>query len=148
MSDTVAIAADHGGFDLKESLLPALQASGVAALDLGTMSREAVDYPDIADALAAALAAGRAQRGILICGTGIGISIAANRHPGIRAALCHDGLTARLARQHNDANVLVLGGRVIGFETAKDCLANFLNTPFEGGRHARRVAKLGGSVPS
>jgi ribose 5-phosphate isomerase B len=148
MSDTVAIAADHGGFDLKESLLPALQASGVAALDLGTMSREAVDYPDIADALAAALAAGRAQRGILICGTGIGISIAANRHPGVRAALCHDGLTARLARQHNDANVLVLGGRVIGIETAKDCLANFLSTPFEGGRHARRVAKLGRPIPS
>jgi ribose 5-phosphate isomerase B len=148
MSDTVAIAADHGGFDLKESLLPALQASGVAALDLGTMSREAVDYPDIADVLAAALAAGRAQRGILICGTGIGISIAANRHPGVRAALCHDGLTARLARQHNDANVLVLGGRVIGIETAKDCLANFLSTPFEGGRHARRVAKLGRPIPS
>jgi ribose 5-phosphate isomerase B len=148
MSDTVAIAADHGGFDLKESLLPALQASGVAALDLGTMSREAVDYPDIADALAAALAAGRAQRGILICGTGIGISIAANRHPGVRAALCHDGLTARLARQHNDANVLVLGGRVIGIETAKDCLTNFLSTPFEGGRHARRVAKLGRPIPS
>jgi ribose 5-phosphate isomerase B len=148
MSDTVAIAADHGGFDLKESLLPALQASGVAALDLGTMSREAVDYPDIADALAAALAAGRVQRGILICGTGIGISIAANRHPGVRAALCHDGLTARLARQHNDANVLVLGGRVIGIETAKDCLTNFLSTPFEGGRHARRVAKLGRPIPS
>jgi ribose 5-phosphate isomerase B len=148
MSDTVAIAADHGGFDLKESLLPALQASGVAALDLGTMSREAVDYPDIADALAAALAAGRAQRGILICGTGIGISIAANRHPGVRAALCHDGLTARLARPHNDANVLVLGGRVIGIETAKDCLTNFLSTPFEGGRHARRVAKLGRPIPS
>jgi ribose 5-phosphate isomerase B len=148
MSDTVAIAADHGGFDLKESLLPALQASGVAALDLGTMSREAVDYPDFADALAAALAAGRARRGILICGTGIGISIAANRHPGVRAALCHDGLTARLARQHNDANVLVLGGRVIGIETAKDCLTNFLSTPFEGGRHARRVAKLGRPIPS
>jgi ribose 5-phosphate isomerase B len=143
MSDTVAIAADHGGFDLKESLLPALQASGVAALDLGTMSREAVDYPDIADALAAALAAGRAQRGILICGTGIGISIAANRHKGLRAALCHDGLTARLARQHNDANVLALGGRVIGVETAKDCLATFLTTQFDGGRHAGRIAKLG-----
>jgi ribose 5-phosphate isomerase B len=148
MSDTVAIAADHGGFDLKESLLPALQASGVAALDLGTMSREAVDYPDIADALAAALAAGGAQRGTLIFGTDIGISIAANRHPGVRAALCHDGLTARLARQHNDANVLVLGGRVIGIETAKDCLTNFLSTPFEGGRHARRVAKLGRPIPS
>jgi ribose 5-phosphate isomerase B len=146
MSDIVAIAADHGGFDLKEGLVPVLEAAGVTVLDLGTTSRESVDYPEFADALAAALAAGRAQRGILICGTGIGISIAANRHPGIRAALCHDGLTARLARQHNDANVLVLGGRVIGIETAKDCLTTFLDTPFEGGRHARRVAKLGRAV--
>ena len=143
MSGTVAIAADHGGFDLKESLVPVLEAAGVTVLDLGTTSREAVDYPDIADALAAALMAERAQRGVLICGTGIGISIAANRYPAIRAALCHDGLTARLARQHNDANVLVLGARLIGIETAKDCLANFIATPFEGGRHARRVAKLG-----
>jgi ribose 5-phosphate isomerase B len=148
MSDTVAIAADHGGFDLKEILVPVLQTAGIAVLDLGTTNREAVDYPDIAEALTAALAAGQAQRGILICGTGIGISIAANRHPGIRAALCHDALTARLARQHNDANVLVLGGRVIGVETAKDCLMTFLDTPFEGGRHARRVAKLGRPIPS
>src|SRR5689334_2741951 len=148
MPETVAIAADHAGFQLKSALLPVLAELGLRVLDLGTDSRESVDYPDFADAVAAALEAGRAARGILICGTGIGISIAANRHRFIRAALCHDGLTARLARQHNDANVLVLGGRIIGFETAKDCLANFLNTPFEGGRHARRVAKLGGSVPS
>ena len=147
MSGTVAIAADHGGFDLKTDLVAILQTLGATVLDLGTTSREAVDYPDIADALAAALMAERAQRGVLICGTGIGISIAANRYPAIRAALCHDGLTARLARQHNDANVLVLGGRLIGIETAKDCLAMFLNTPFEGGRHARRVAKLGRAVP-
>jgi ribose 5-phosphate isomerase B len=146
MSDIVAIAADHGGFDLKESLVPILREAGLTVLDLGTTSRESVDYPEFADALAAALNAGRARRGVLICGTGIGISIAANRHPGIRAALCHDGLTARLARQHNDANVLVLGGRVIGIETAKDCLTTFLDTPFEGGRHARRVAKLGRAV--
>ena len=146
MSDIVAIAADHGGFDLKESLVPVIETAGLTVLDLGTTSHESVDYPEFADALAAALAAGRAQRGILICGTGIGISIAANRHSGIRAALCHDGLTARLARQHNDANVLVLGGRVIGIETAKDCLTTFLDTPFEGGRHARRVAKLGRAV--
>src|SRR5436305_9011501 len=113
MSDIVAIAADHGGFDLKESLVPVLREAGVTVLDLGTTSRESVDYPEFADALAAALAAGRAERGVLICGTGIGISIAANRHPGIREALCHDGLTARLARQPNDANVLALGGRLI-----------------------------------
>ena len=143
MPDTVAIAADHGGFELKSALVPVLQALGFAVLDLGTSSSDSVDYPEFADAVAAALKDGRADRGILICGTGIGISIAANRHSGVRAAPCHDGLTARLARQHNDANVLALGGRLIGIETAKDCLANFLQTPFEGGRHARRVAKLG-----
>jgi ribose 5-phosphate isomerase B len=143
MPDTVAIAADHGGFELKSALVPVLRALGFAVLDLGTSSSDSVDYPEFADAVAAALKDGRAGRGVLICGTGIGISIAANRHAGIRAAPCHDGLTARLARQHNDANVLALGGRLIGIETAKDCLANFLQTPFEGGRHARRVAKLG-----
>jgi ribose 5-phosphate isomerase B len=147
MPDIIAIAADHGGFDLKSALVPMLQELGLIVLDLGTGSRESVDYPDYADAVAAALIEGRARRGILICGTGIGISIAANRHPGIRAALCHDSLTARLARQHNDANVLALGGRVIGIETAKDCLTAFLNTPFEGGRHARRVAKLARAAP-
>ena len=143
MPDTVAIAADHGGFELKSALVPVLQALGFAVLDLGTANSESVDYPEFADAVAAALKDGRAGRGVLICGTGIGISIAANRHAGVRAAPCHDGLTARLARQHNDANVLALGGRLIGIETAKDCLTNFLQTPFEGGRHARRVAKLG-----
>jgi ribose 5-phosphate isomerase B len=143
MPDTVAIAADHGGFELKSALVPVLRALGFAVLDLGTSSTDSVDYPEFADAVAAALKDGRAGRGVLICGTGIGISIAANRHAGVRAAPCHDGLTARLARQHNDANVLALGGRLIGIETAKDCLATFLHTPFEGGRHARRVAKLG-----
>jgi ribose 5-phosphate isomerase B len=142
MSDILAIAADHGGFDLKSALVPIAQELGVTVLDLGTRGRESVDYPEFADAVAAALLEGRARRGVLVCGTGIGISIAANRHPGIRAALCHDGLTARLARQHNDANVLALGGRLIGVETARDCLINFLTTPFEGGRHARRVAML------
>ncbi len=143
VSNTIALAADHAGFELKAALVPILRERGLAVLDLGAMSGESVDYPDCAGALVAALREERAPRGILVCGTGIGMSIAANRHPGVRAALCHDGLTARLARQHNDANVLVLGGRLIGLETAKDCLVNFLTTPFEGGRHARRVAKLG-----
>jgi ribose 5-phosphate isomerase B len=143
MPETVAIAADHGGYDLKTALLPVIAAMGLAVLDLGTSGYEPVDYPDFAAALAVALQEGRARRGVLICGTGIGISIAANRHKGLRAALCHDGLTARLARQHNDANVLALGGRVIGVETAKDCLATFLTTQFDGGRHAGRIAKLG-----
>lgn len=142
MSDTVAIAADHAGYDLKCALMPVLEALGLDVLDLGTTSRESVDYPDYADALAAAFRAGRASRGVLVCGSGIGISIAANRHRELRAALCHDGLTAKLARQHNDANVLVLGGRLLGIEVAKDCVETFFRTTYEGGRHARRVAKL------
>jgi ribose 5-phosphate isomerase B len=143
MRETIAVASDHAGFELKSALAPVLAEQGFAILDLGTHDRQSVDYPDFAAAMAGAIKDGRAARGLLICGTGIGISIAANRHPGIRAALCHDGLTARLARQHNDANILVLGGRLIGIETAKDCLATFLSTPFDGGRHTGRVAKLG-----
>ena len=142
MPETIAIAADHGGFDLKSILIPELRDLGYEILDLGTMSRDSVDYPDFAEALTGAIAEGRAARGVLICGTGIGMSIAANRHSSIRAALVHDGTGARLARQHNDANVLVLGGRVLGAEIAKDCVKTFFTTPFEGGRHARRIAKM------
>ncbi len=142
MPEFVAVAADHAGFDLKTALVAELETLGYAALDLGTRDRQPVDYPDLAVALARAIAEAKAQRGVLMCGTGIGMSIAANRNPAIRAALCHDGLSARLARQHNDANVLVLGARLIGPETARDCLKIFLSTPFDGGRHARRVAKL------
>src|SRR5713226_7304102 len=120
MSETIAIAADHGGFDLKSILIPELRALGYTVLDLGTMSRDAVDYPDFAATLAGAIDEGRATR----------------------AALVHDGTSARLARQHNDANVLVLGGRVLGPEVAKDCIKTFFATEFEGGRHARRVAKM------
>lgn len=141
-SSTIAIASDHGGFELKQLLIADLQARGIEVLDLGATGPESVDYPDFADALADAMRAGRADRGLLLCGSGIGISIAANRHPHVRAALVHDGLTARLARQHNDANVLVMGGRLIGPELAKDCLDIFLKTEFDGGRHARRVAKM------
>ncbi|MEN2976062.1 ribose 5-phosphate isomerase B [Tistrella bauzanensis] len=139
----VAIASDHGGVDLKSTLKKELAARGLEVLDLGTDGTASVDYPDFANALAAAMAEGRAARGVLICGSGIGISIAANRHPHIRAALVHDALTARLSRQHNDANVLVMGERVIGPETARDALDVFLTTAFEGGRHQRRVDKLG-----
>jgi ribose 5-phosphate isomerase B len=143
-ADTVAIAADHAGFPLKQALKEELRRRGLVVLDLGTDSAQSVDYPDFADRLAEAIKAGRAARGVLVCGTGIGISIAANRHRHLRAALCHDASSARLARQHNDANVLALGARLIGEETAKDCLNAFLDTPFEGGeRHSRRVAKLG-----
>jgi ribose 5-phosphate isomerase B len=142
-SEKVAIGADHAGLRLKTLLIEELEKMGCEALDLGTNSPESVDYPDYAEAVAKALEDGEAARGILICGTGIGMSIAANRHPNIRAAVCHDVSSARLARQHNDANILALGGRVTGDEVAKDCLRVFLNTAFEGGRHAHRVAKLG-----
>jgi ribose 5-phosphate isomerase B len=140
MTETVAVAADHGGYELKTVLLPELTALGFAVLDLGTHGTESVDYPNFANAVAQAIGDGRAQRGVLVCGTGIGISIAANRHRHIRCALAHDVTTARLARQHNDANVLALGGRLLGTEVAKDCLKAFFTTSFEGGRHARRVA--------
>ena len=141
--ETVALAADHAGVELKDALSQELAARGFQVLDLGTNSHESVDYPDFGAALGAAVAGGRASRGVAVCGTGIGISIAANRVPGARAARCHDTTDARLARQHNDANILALGARTIGIEVAKDCLAAFLDTPFEGGRHRRRVDKLG-----
>ncbi len=143
MTDAIALAADHGGYELKALLVKDLEAAGVPVVDLGTNAADSVDYPDFADRLAAALKDGRASRGVLICGTGIGISIAANRHRHIRAALCHDETTARLSREHNDANVLAMGARVIGPEVARACLKVFLSTPFGGGRHERRVAKLG-----
>lgn len=141
-SETIAIASDHAGFELKETLKAELVRKGLSVLDLGTDGPQSVDYPDFASTLAEAMRDGRADRGVLVCGTGIGISIAANRHRNLRAALCHDSVSARLARQHNDANVLVLGARLIGIEVAKDCLEVFLTTPFEGGRHQRRVEKL------
>ncbi|MBI5163299.1 MAG: ribose 5-phosphate isomerase B [Magnetospirillum sp.] len=141
-SETIALASDHGGVDLKNLIRDELVAKGYAVLDLGTDGAASVDYPDYATLVAKALKDGRASRGILLCGTGIGISIAANRHRHVRAALVHDCYGARMCRQHNDANVLVLGGRTIGSEVAKDCVDVFLTTAFEGGRHARRVAKL------
>jgi len=142
-SGTIAIASDHAGVELKRVLAEELKRMGRDVLDLGTGGSESVDYPDLADRLAEALRAKKAEQGVLVCGTGIGISIAANRHRHIRAALCHDASTARLARAHNDANVLVLGARTTGVEVARDCLKTFIETPFEGGRHEGRVAKLG-----
>lgn len=140
--DVIAIASDHAGWPLKQELQDTLAAKGLKVLDLGTSGPESVDYPDFASAMADAITSGRAQRGVLVCGTGIGISMAANRHRGVRAALCHDTTSARLARQHNDANVLALGARMIGAEVAKDCLEVFLDTGYEGGRHDRRLAKF------
>ena len=141
----IAIASDHAGYDLKTVLAEELGTMGYEVVDLGTDGRDSVDYPDFAKALIKAVIDGRADCGVLVCGTGIGISIAANRHPGIRAAVCHNETTARLARAHNDANVLALGARIVGIEVAKDCLKAFLTTEFAGGRHAGRVAKLADS---
>lgn len=141
--ETVAIGADHAGFDLKSSLSALLRELGYGVVDLGTSGPESVDYPDFANAVAEALTGGDAQYGVLICGSGIGMSIAANRHGGVRAALCHDEETARLAREHNDANVLVLGSRTTQPDMAERCVRVFFGTAFDGGeRHARRVAKL------
>lgn len=139
----VAVASDHAGLDLKREVLAELDSHNMTVLDLGTDGPESVDYPDYGYAVGEAVAAGRAEMGVIVCGTGIGISIAANRTSGVRAALCCDTTMARLSRQHNDANVLALGARLIGAEVAKDCLKVFLETDFEGGRHERRVAKLG-----
>jgi ribose 5-phosphate isomerase B len=138
----IAVASDHAGFDLKEILKRDLQEAGLEVLDLGTSSTQSVDYPDFGIAMADAVASGKAARGVLVCGTGIGISMAANRNPKVRAALVHDVTSARLSRLHNDANVVAFGQRLIGTETAREALKVFLGTEFEGGRHANRVAKL------
>lgn len=142
MGFCIAIACDHGGFDLKAGLCRFLEASGHTLVDLGTDSLDSVDYPDKAHALAEEITHSRADFGILICGTGIGISIAANRHKGIRAALCTDSFMAKMAREHNDANVLCLGGRVIGPALAEDIVTAFLSGKFQGDRHIRRLSKI------
>ncbi len=138
----VAIGADHGGYELKEQLKAHLRDWGYVVLDLGTDSTAAVDYPDFAEAVANAVARGDAWRGVVIDSAGIGSSIAANKVPGVRAALCYDRATARNSREHNDANLLSLGGRMIPAEVAREILAVWLETPFAGGRHQRRVDKI------
>ncbi|MBH61003.1 MAG: ribose 5-phosphate isomerase B [Alphaproteobacteria bacterium] len=141
-SKSIVIASDHAGYELKETLKQELSEMGFEVLDLGTDSQESVDYPDFGHAAAEAIVSGRAERGVIVCGTGIGISIAANRHPGVRAALCHDAELAKLSREHNDANLLAMGGRTTEVDVARACLKSFLETPYEGGRHDRRIAKL------
>ena len=140
--DIIGIACDHAGFELKLTLSQHLIGHGYDLLDLGTNNKEPVDYPDFAKSLARAILHEKVKRGVLICGSGIGISIAANRYKEIRAALVHDTLGAKFSRQHNNANVIAFGGRMIRHEVALDCLDIFLNTNFEGGRHERRVDKL------
>lgn len=145
---TVALGADHGGVTLKNRLAAVLIEAGQEVQDYGTDGPASVDYPDFAQAVCGAVTEKRADFGILVCGTGIGMSIAANRHPGIRCGLVHDVTTARLTRAHNDANVLALGARVIGEEVALDILGAFLSTPYEGGRHQRRLDKLNQTTES
>jgi ribose 5-phosphate isomerase B len=139
----IAIASDHAAVALKAALAGWLREQGYEVEDLGTDGEASVDYPDFGYKLAGHLAAGKATRGIALCGTGIGISIAVNRHPEMRCALVSEPLSAALAREHNDANVLAMGARIIGIEMARACITAFLTTPFGGDRHARRVAKLG-----
>jgi len=138
----IAIASDHAAVGLKADLVAWLVESGHEVTDLGPQGIDSVDYPDFGYKLAEAVAAGRAERGVALCGSGIGISIAANRHPACRAALVSEPLSATLARQHNDANVIAMGARLIGIEMAKACISAFLATDFAGDRHARRVDKL------
>jgi ribose 5-phosphate isomerase B len=139
----IAIGADHGGFDLKEEIKEHFKPKGIEFIDVGTYSKASCDYPDIAEKAAKEVLSGNCELGILICGTGIGISISANKIPGIRCAHCHDTTSAKLTRLHNDANMLSMGGRIIGAELAKDIVEAFLNSPFSfDERHQRRIGKI------
>ncbi len=138
----IALGCDHGGLELKNAIEAVLKSLDIEVVDMGTMSEESVDYPDFASKVAESVSEGKTDRGIAICGTGIGMSIVANKYHGVRAALCHDSYTARMSRLHNDANILVLGGRVIGTEVAIELLKQWLATQFEGGRHQKRLEKI------
>lgn len=138
----IAIGSDHGGYELKNHVIKHLEENGIEFKDCGCFSEGSVDYPDIAEAVCSEILEGRAERGILICGTGIGISIAANKIKGIRAALCSDVYSAKMCRQHNNANVICLGGRVTGRELAFMIIDTYLNEDFEGGRHQKRIDKI------
>jgi ribose 5-phosphate isomerase B len=138
----ITIGSDHAGFPVKETIRKCLEAAGYAVDDQGTFSEESVDYPDYGKAVGERVASKQADLGIAVCGSGIGISIAANKVPGIRAALAHDVMTARLAREHNDANVLALGGRIVTAEAAVEMVEAFLTAAYLGGRHQRRLDKI------
>jgi ribose 5-phosphate isomerase B len=142
MAMRIALAADHAGYSLKDELVQWLRETGHEVTDLGTNGPESVDYPQFGERLAEEIAAGRAERGIAICGSGIGISIAVNRNPACRCARVDEPLSATLSREHNDANVIAFGARLIGSDMAKDIVLAFLNTQFAGGRHQRRVDQL------
>jgi len=138
----IAVGSDHRGTVMREKILKLLEKLGHETVDKGTHSRDSVDYPDIAAAVAESVSRNEVERGILICGTGLGMCIAANKFPGVRAAPCHDDLTAELSRRHNDLNVLCLSGDILGERLVDRLVEIWLKTPFEGGRHARRVAKI------
>ena len=138
----IAVCCDHGGLSLKQEVLRHLEEKGLEYKDFGTNSPESCDYPDILKPLCQAIQRGECDKGVIICGTGIGISMAANKMKGIRAALCHDSFSAEFTRRHNDSNIIAFGARVIGPGLALQLLDIFLNTPFEGGRHAVRVEKM------
>ncbi len=142
MPQRIVIVSDHAAFEMKAMLAEHLRASGYDVLDLGTTSTDSVDYPDFGYRMADAIASGEAERGISLCGSGVGISISVNRHPACRCALVSEPVSARLAREHNDANVIALGARMIGPEMARTCVDTFLATEFAGERHQRRVDKL------
>lgn len=148
MAETIPIAADHAGFCLKERLVKELEELGYAPLDLGTNSPESVDYPKFAHEVAERVERGENQRGVLLCGTGLGMSYAANRHHGVRAAVAWNPVIARLSREHGDSNVLVLPARFLDEEEGVTILREWLATPFAGGRHARRVAQIEATAPN
>ncbi len=138
----IAIGSDHGGFELKEVLKALLTSQSVDVMDLGTTDEASVDYPDFGIRVSEKVSKGEVERGVLVCGTGIGMSVVANKFPRVRAALVHDLFSARFSREHNDSNILVLGGRVIGKDLAKEIVQVWLNTPFAGGRHQKRLDKI------
>ena len=138
----IGLACDHGGFELKEELKVFLKSLGVEPIDMGTFNEDSVDYPDFGVLVAEKVSRGELERGILICGTGIGMSIVANKFPRIRAALANDLYSSRCSREHNDANILIIGGRIVGKELAKEIVKVWLETPFAGGRHQRRLEKI------
>ena len=142
MTKPLGMASDHAGLELKRALMSELEKRGVVMREFGTTTSDSCDYPDFAHAVGRAIEGGEIERAILVCGTGVGMSIAANRHAAVRAMVCSEPLSARMARQHNDANVLCIGARVIGVGTAIDIVDAFLAAEFEGGRHATRVAKI------
>ena len=142
MTKPLGIAADHAGLDLKRALVTELEKRGIVVRDFGTTTSDSCDYPDFAHAVGRAIEGGEIEQAILMCGTGVGMSISANRHAAVRAVVCSEPLSARMARQHNDANVLCIGARVVGTGTAIDIVDAFLGATFEGGRHATRVAKI------